>query len=202
MNKNNEVKKGKIVVDFDDVLVEGGFLKLANKCFGENKNKEDIKSYYIEDNYENLSKEKLDEFYDILVTENIYENHSYIITKMYDAIKKLSRDYEIIIFSACAMINRKDESGICFLNKYNYIIKNFDFVDPSNIILGGNKSIICADYFIDDKLSNLIDCRAKYKMLYTSYHNKEITDTELKKHNIKRINDGDEFYNYIINNDK
>ena len=65
---------------------------------------------------------------------------------------------------------------------YLEIMKNTD-----NYIFTTNKEIINCDIKIDDKLSNLSG-NAQMKMLFTAYHNKELTDKELEKNGVIRVN--------------
>ena len=39
----------KIMIDMDDVICDGGFLSLVNQFLGTSYQKEDIKTYYIQD---------------------------------------------------------------------------------------------------------------------------------------------------------
>lgn len=192
------MEKERIVFDLDDTLVVGNFLEIANECFNDNKTFEDIKSYYVEDNF-NITTKQREKYLDELVVRDVYENAK-IISGAYDSLKKLvnNEKYDVLIYSACVLKNRESYSGQAFARKFDFIFKNFDFINPQNIILGGNKSIICAKYFIDDRLDHLINSKAEYKILFTAYHNKDITQEELEKNNIVRLDNHDELYKFII----
>ena len=187
----------KLIIDFDDTMVVGNFLKIANEIFKENKKIEDLQSYYVEDNFDVTDSQK-DEFYNELVKRDLYESAEKI-NDAYEILKNLSNEVEIIIFSACVLKGQVAKSGRMFLNKYEYILKNFDFIDPNNIVLGGNKSIISGEYFLDDKLENLECCNAKSKLLFTAYHNKNIPTEELLRKGILRINNYSELSDFITN---
>lgn len=79
------------------------------------------------------------------------------------------------------------DSGIFVKNKYDFLMKNFPFLNPMNFVFVGNKSILKCDIFIDDKIENLTG--GDIKILYTAYHNKSISDEELKKLGIIRAKD-------------
>ena len=72
-------------------------------------------------------------------------------------------------------------------NKYDFLIKNFPFLDPMNFVFVGNKSILKSDIKIDDKIENLVN--GDIKILFTAYHNKNISDEELKNQGIIRAKD-------------
>ena len=42
----------KLIIDFDDTMVVGNFLKIANEIFKETKKIQDLQSYYVEDNFD------------------------------------------------------------------------------------------------------------------------------------------------------
>lgn len=191
------MKKECIVFDFDDTLVTGNFLDIANECFDGNKRIDDLKYYYAEDNF-NTTPEKIERYLDELVNRDVYENAK-IITGAYNTLKKLSKDdkYDVVIFSACVIKDREKQSSGFFARKYDFIINTFDFIEPQNIILGGNKSIICAKYFIDDRIDHLINSKAEYKILFTAYHNKDIPSSELEKNNIIRVDNHAQLYEFI-----
>ena len=63
----------KLIIDFDDTMVVGNFLKIANEIFKETKKIEDLQSYYVEDNFDVTDSQK-DEFYNELVKRDLYES--------------------------------------------------------------------------------------------------------------------------------
>ena len=65
------------------------------------------------------------------------------------------------------------------MKKYKYLIKNFPFLDPNNNVFLRNKSVLNIDIKIDDRIDNLNG--AKTKILFTAYHNKNISDKALEK---------------------
>ena len=65
-------------------------------------------------------------------------------------------------------------------------MRNYPFLPSKNFIFTNDKSIIKADIRIDDKLGNLT---SGIKLLYPAHHNKDISDIELSKKEIIRVND-------------
>ena len=55
-----------------------------------------------------------------------------------------------------------------------------------NFVFVGNKKILKSDIKIDDKIENLIN--GDIKLLYTAYHNKNISKEELEEKGIVRVN--------------
>ena len=101
--------------------------------------------------------------------------------------EKLSKKYELYIVTAYVFRDDETKSAGLLKNKFNYLIKEFPFIRPQQYIFTSNKEIINCEIKIDDKESNLSG-NAETKLLFTSYHNKNITDEDLKKNNIIRVN--------------
>jgi 5'(3')-deoxyribonucleotidase len=54
--------------------------------------------------------------------------------------------------------------------KYDWMKENFSFISWHNIVFCGDKSIIKADYMIDDRLKNLKNFEGK-AIVFTAPHN-------------------------------
>ena len=104
----------------------------------------------------------------------------------YDVIKELSVAYDVYIGTAYIYPEIKNESGIFLKYKHDYLIKELPFIKPENYIFLTNKSLLNCEIKIDDKLNNLEN--ADTKILFTAYHNPDISDEELKKNGVVRAN--------------
>lgn len=184
--------KKKIVIDMDDVMVSGGFLFLINEFLHTNYKIDDFNTFYLQD----IIYDK-DEFYKFFLKKNLYD-YCKIEKNAYTIIKKLSKEYEIYVCTSYIYKEIVGESGIILKYKYDYLIKNFSFINPYNFIFTGNKNIIKADIKIDDKIENLK--RANKKILFTAYHNKNISQEELKKKKIIRANTWSEIGKLLLKN--
>ncbi len=173
----------KIMVDMDDVICDGGFLSLVNQFLGTNYQKGDIKTYYIQDL---IPKEKYPEWTEFFNTKNVYD-FCEMLPNMYEVLEKLSKKYEIYIATAYIFRDNEEYSANNLKNKFEYLYEHLPFISPDNYIFTTNKEIIDCDIKIDDKLSNL-EGKAETKLLFTAYHNKEITQEELEKQGVLRVN--------------
>ena len=61
-------------------------------------------------------------------------------------------------------------SGCLFKNKYEYLVRELPFLDPTKFIFTNSKHLIKADIQIDDRLNNL-DNDVGIHILFSSYHN-------------------------------
>ncbi len=94
-------------------------------------------------------------FRDLEVMENAVE-----------VIKWLQEHYEVFITTA-AMEFRNS-----FEDKYDWLAEHFPYLHWKNIVFCGNKSIINADYMIDDNAFNFEGFIGK-GLLFTAFHNVE-----------------------------
>lgn len=174
--------KKKILVDVDDCLCENSFVDEINKFLGTNYKTEDFTEFYID--YVIGSEKKKKEFYSKVKDKNLYEN-ARIFDGAIETLKKLNQKYDVYICSACIWRGMERDSGIFFKQKFDFLIEHFPFLDPNKFIFTSDKNLLVADIQIDDKPDNLLG-RSKLKIMYTAYHNKNMTDSELKKLKIVR----------------
>lgn len=116
---------------------------------------------------------------------NLYD-YAEIFPGAYDTLKDLNEVYNVYLCSVCVNPFLIQNSGRFFMDKYNFLIKNFPFLDPNKFIFTNTKNMIEADIQIDDRLNNL-QGGVETKLLFTSYHNKEISNEELEKSNVIRV---------------
>ena len=79
-------------------------------------------------------------------------------------VEALQDRYEVFIATAAM------EVPTSFASKYRWLQKNFPFVSASNVVFCGTKSILRADYLIDDNPRQLKRFEGE-GILYTSPHN-------------------------------
>lgn len=86
-----------------------------------------------------------------------------------DVILDLSKEYEIFVVTA-AMEFRNS-----FVHKYDWLQEHLDFISWKNYVFCGDKSIIEADYLIDDLEKNLKPFKGE-PLLFTATHNMNLKD--------------------------
>lgn len=182
----------KLIIDMDDVICERNFIDMVNDFLKSNYEQEEIGSYYINDI---IPKEKMKEWIDFFANNNVYE-YGRPCKDSFETIEKLNHLYDIYIVSAYIFRDDESLSGKCLKDKFDYLYKNLPFIDPKKFIFANNKELIKADIRIDDSLKNLTS-EAEIKLLYTAYHNKNITDEELKNNGITRVNSWKEIYDIL-----
>ena len=172
----------RIMIDMDDVICDGGFLALVNQFLNSDYKKDDIKTYYIQDL---IPKERYKEWTEFFNRKNVYEYVEFL-KDAYEVMENLSKKYELYICSSYIFRDNEEYSAKNLMNKFEWLYKNIPFIPPENYIFTSNKEIIDCQIKIDDKLSNLSG-NAQKKLLFTAYHNKDITDEELKNNGARRV---------------
>ncbi len=128
---------------------------------------------------------------------DMYENVT-LLPDCYEILKELSKYYKIYICTDYIWREIIEYAGNNLKNKYNFLYNKLDFIEPKNFIFVGDKSVVNCDIKIDDKVNNIEG--AKTKLLFTAWHNKDLTDDELKKQNIIRVNNWKEIATILLNN--
>ena len=103
----------------------------------------------------------------------------------YEVIEGLMNKYDIYICTSYIWPEMVKDSGNILKYKYDYLLEHLPFILPDKYIFTSDKSVIKCEIKIDDKLENLEG--AEIKLLYTAYHNKNISDEELKRCGVIRV---------------
>lgn len=81
-----------------------------------------------------------------------------------EVVRELAETYDIFVVTAATEFRNSLE------DKYDWLQHHFPFIHWKNFVLCGDKSIIQADYMIDDHIRNLEAFRG-FPILYTATHN-------------------------------
>lgn len=185
----------KIMIDIDDTITLDSYLNVVNDFLKTNYTYEDIKDYWV-DNI--VPKEKMDEYLDFFYNKiNIYD-YAKISDNAIEVIQNLTKYYDVLICSAYIDYRTLLDSVNIVTHKHKWLINNLPFVKPDNFIFTSRKDTINAEIKIDDKVDNL-EGDAELKLLITAYHNKNISNAELKQKNIIRVNNWNEIAELLLN---
>lgn len=174
--------KKKILLDIDEVVCFSGFLQVLNRFLNANYHIDQFTTYYLEE--EVLTDYQKPKFMEYLSTQNLYEVPDFLPGAI-ETLERLNEYFDIYVCSSCVNPEDLNSSGRIFQDKYNFLIKYLPFLDPRKFIFTSTKNIFKADIQIDDRIQNL-DSDIETKILFPSYHNKNITDEELKEKGILR----------------
>ncbi|EOH75848.1 MULTISPECIES: 5' nucleotidase, NT5C type [Enterococcus] len=170
----------RIAVDMDEVIADfmSKEIRLFNESNGTAYTKEGIAGKKLRELHpeetENIRKR---------VSDPTYFSDLPLIDGAKEALEKLAEKHEIFITTAAM------EFPTSFNAKYAWLKEHFAFIPESHYVFCGDKSIISADYLIDDHLRHLETFRGQ-GILFAAPHNAHET-YELK------LNGWDEVYRYF-----
>lgn len=151
----------RIAIDMDEVIADfhTKHLHLYNTAYKDSLNTEDLNGTRLWILRSGLSKEILD-----FVDEPGFFRDLSVMEGSQEVIEELSKSYEIYITTAAM------EHPSSFQAKYEWLQEHFSFIPQTNYVFCGDKSIIKADYLIDDSSKHFRGFQGK-GLLFTAPHN-------------------------------
>ena len=169
-----------IMVDMDDVIKIRNFKKFLEEFLGRKIDTDNNKYKYRQE----AIKGRENEFRLIYQYRNLYANVP-LLDGCYEVLKKLNEKYDVYIVTAYIwgqdIINAEEN----LKNKFIYLKENLPFISSQKYIFTQDKKILDFDIKIDDRINNLEG--AKIKLLFTAWHNKNISSKELESKGIIRV---------------
>ena len=169
-----------LLIDMDDVITTHGLLNLINEYMGTNYTYNDFKSFYMQDSIPNK-----EEFFKWFISQNMYENCN-MSECCYETLEELNKFYKLFIATSYLFPEIARECGYILNQKFEYLNKNLPFIKPEQYIFISDKSILKAYARVDDRVDNLEG--SEKKILFSAYHNLDISDEKLKEKGIERAN--------------
>lgn len=171
----------RIAVDMDDVLADplSKHLEVFNRRYNENLSVQDLQGTYLTELRPHLQEEIMN----ILNEPNFFRELK-VMEGSQEVLKELSQHYDIFIVTAAM------EIPTSFTSKYEWLKEHFGFLNQHNFVFCGDKSIVDADYLIDDNSKHFRRFKGK-GILYTSPYNGSVTD-------YLRVNNWNEIRDYFI----
>jgi len=154
-----------LAVDMDEVLADsiGLVLEQYNKAYGTTWSKLDFFGKTV---YECLPPSHISFIKQQQNSETFYQEVS-VIHGAQEGIAMLSKKYDIYIVSAALEFPNSLASRCAFIEK------NFPEITLKRLIFCANKSLVKADFLLDDMPENIIKFGSK-GFLFTAYHNAKI----------------------------
>jgi 5'(3')-deoxyribonucleotidase len=165
----------------DEVMADtlSEHLRRYNETFDEAITPEDLQGKGLWDYAPENRRQQLRDFLD---AEDFFEDLP-LIEGAQEALRKLSERFEIYIATQAMTV--PNSLG----PKFRWLQRHFPFIPPANYVFCGNKSILLADYLIDDLPRNLQRFQGT-GLLFTAPHN--LTASEYV-----RVNDWNEVAEYF-----
>jgi len=157
--------KKRIAFDQDQVLADllTEWVSRYNTEYNDNLRPEDIKNW----NWHNLVKPECGKkIYNYLDDPNLFENLP-CVDGSQETLYELSKHYEIFVVTAPWNIGNVKP-------KYKWLKKNFPFINEKNYVFTRNKSVVNADWLVDDKEENFHGFKGT-PILYDAPHNRNVS---------------------------
>lgn len=159
--------KLRVAVDMDEVIADafGKMLRAYNERSGRNITREQIESEGIE---LMLAPEFLTPELKIALDELPHDRSFFgdleLMEGAQESLRELSKDFEIFIASAAMDVPSSFDA------KYQWLKKHFAFIPQSHYVFCGDKSILNADFLVDDRPRHFEHFRGT-GILFTAPHN-------------------------------
>jgi 5'(3')-deoxyribonucleotidase len=171
----------RICVDMDEVMADtlSEHLRRYNEAFDEAITPELLQGKGLWDYAPEYRRQQLRDFLD---AEDFFEDLP-LMPGAQQTLETLSARFEIYIATQAMTV--PNSLG----PKYRWLQRHFPFIPPTNYVFCGNKSILLADYLIDDLPRNLQRFQGT-GLLFSAPHNLSATE-------FVRMNDWDEVAAYF-----
>lgn len=152
----------RIAIDMDEVIADfqAKHLTVYNDRFNEALTPEDLHGTRLWTLRPHIAAEVIS-----LVDEPGFFRDLAVMDGSQEVIRELHEHYEIYIVTAAM------EHPMSFLSKYEWLREHFPFLSEMNFVFCGDKSIIRADYLIDDTSRHFKGFEGQ-GILFTAAHNR------------------------------
>ncbi len=153
----------RIAVDMDEVMADtvSEHIRRYNADFNSDLSKSDLDGKWFWQAVPPEHHEALQRYLD----EPEFFRNLTVMPGAQRVLERLSKDHEVFIASAAM------EVPMSFAAKFAWMEEHFPFIRPSHMVFCGDKSILAADYLIDDNPRQLRAFRGK-GLLFSSPHNR------------------------------
>ena len=163
----------RIAVDMDEVMADAlaEHLLRYNRDHNENITMADLQGKWL---WDVVSSDRHHTLEGYMRSEDFFESLA-VMPESQRVMRRLTMNYDVFIATAAM------EVPTSFHQKFRWLAKHFPFIPSSNIVYCGDKSILRADYLIDDNPRQLRRFHGE-GILFTSPHNVAVKG-------FKRVND-------------
>ena len=152
----------RIAIDMDEVIADTleKFLSVCNTKVGLSLSKSDLTGKNL---WDVIGKEHFPTLKGFVSEQDFFADLE-VMPDSQEVIQKLMEGYEVFISSAAM------EVPTSFAAKFDWLKLHFGFIPATNFVFCGDKSILNADYLIDDNARHFERFRGK-GILYSAPHN-------------------------------
>jgi 5'-nucleotidase len=154
-------RRPRIAIDMDEVMADAlaEHLRRYNAAYGANLGLADVQGRHLQDCIPSAHRAAAEAMLDASFFEDLD-----VLPDCQTVVRELAERYEVFIASAAMDV------PCSFDAKYRWLRRHFPFIPPSHIVFCGDKSIVDADYLVDDRTRHF----ARFKgepLLFSAPHN-------------------------------
>jgi 5'-nucleotidase len=152
----------RIAIDMDEVMADtmAHYLERYNADFGRSLTVKDLHGRHLAEVIDAAHWERAREYFE---QEEFFANIP-VMPGSQDVVRDLVKRYDVFITTAAMDV------PCSFSAKFFWLQQHFPFIPTSNIVFCGDKSIVAADFLIDDNVRHLRNFRGE-GIVYTAPHN-------------------------------
>ncbi len=154
-------RRPRIAIDMDEVMADAltEHLRRYNAAYGASLGVADVQGRHLEDCIPPAHRAAAEAMLDASFFEDLG-----VLPDCQAVVRELAERYEVFIASAAMDVPCSFEA------KYRWLRRHFPFIPPSHIVFCGDKSIVNADYLIDDRSRHFSQFKGQ-AMLFSAPHN-------------------------------
>lgn len=155
----------RIAIDMDEVIADtlAKHVGLYNAAFGGNVTADGLRGKKLR---EAVAEDHVEKLHSFLVQETFFGDLE-VMPDSQEVVAELMERYEVFVTTAAM------EVPTSFAAKFRWLEEHFPFVPPSNVVFCGDKSIIRADFLIDDNARHF-ESFVGQGVLYSAPHNAHV----------------------------
>ena len=160
----------RIAIDMDEVMADTmtHFLEKYNDNFGVGLKAEHFQGRHVFEVIDEAHKPQARDYFQ----EETFFATIPVMPGSAGVVEALTARYEVFITTAAMDV------PCSFTPKFDWLQRHFPFIPTSNIVFCGDKSIILADYLIDDNIRHLTKFHGE-GIIYTAPHN--VNETRFRR---------------------
>ena len=154
-------RQPRIAIDMDEVMADAltEQLRRYNAAYGTAITAADLSGRHLEQVVPPAHREAAEAMFDAAFFEDLD-----VLPDCQEVVSELADRYEVFIASAAMDVPRSFDA------KYRWLRRHFPFIPPSHIVFCGDKTIVDADYLIDDRPRHFAKFRGQ-ALLFSAPHN-------------------------------
>jgi 5'(3')-deoxyribonucleotidase len=159
--KPEGLRRLRIAIDMDEVMADAltEHVRRYNAAFGADVKIADLDGRHLEDCVPPEHREAAESMFDASFFEDLA-----LFPDCREVIRELAERHEVFIVTAAMDV------PLSFDAKFRWLRRHFDFIPTSHIVFCGDKSIIDADYLIDDRPRHFRRFKGR-PVLFSAPHN-------------------------------